>query len=101
MNIASPPAAVSFMSYFVLGRGSCGIGASSSARQSAPVKTPSTPGMARALVVSILRMRACGWGERTIAANVSPASLKSSLKRPWPVTRRASSWRGIGLPMKR
>ena len=46
MNTAPPPGAVSFMSNLVFGSGSCGIGLRLSATQSAPVKTPSTPGIA-------------------------------------------------------
>jgi hypothetical protein len=65
----------------------------------APVKMPSTPGMDLARAASIAPMRACGWGERTIAAQASPSRWKSSLKRPRPVTRRASSVRTRGLPI--
>ena len=38
-----------------------------SAAASAPVRTASTPGMARAALVSIAQIRACACGERTIA----------------------------------
>ena len=51
--------------------------------------------------LSIDTMRACACGERTIAACAWPGKLKSSVKRPCPVTSRASSWRGMGWPMKR
>jgi len=101
MKSAPPPAACSFMSYLVLGSGSCGMAPSPSARQSAPVKTPSTPGIAVARLASIPRMRACACGERSITAQAWPSTLKSSLKRPWPVMSRASSLRTRGLPMKR
>ena len=60
MKTGPPPGAVSFKSYLVEGTGSCGMGASPSARQSAPVNTPSTPGIARAARASIAMMRA--WG---------------------------------------
>ncbi len=48
--------------------GMCGTGFSPSAVTSAPVKTASTPGSARAADVSIATMRAWGWGERTTQA---------------------------------
>ncbi len=60
MNTAPPPGAVSFRSYFVDGTGSCGMGPSRSAAQSAPVSTASTPGIARARAVSIAAILACG-----------------------------------------
>ena len=68
MNTAPPLGPVSFMSNLVFGTGSCGIGPSLSAAQSAPVNTPSTPGIAFAAAASIATMRACGYGERTITA---------------------------------
>src|SRR5579871_616063 len=101
MNTVRPPGACSFMSNLVFGTGSCGSGASLSAAQSAPVNTPSTPGIVLAAAVPIPTMRACGCGERTIAAYAWPSRLKSSVKRPRPVTSRSSSLRGKGLPMKR
>ncbi len=101
MKSAPPPAACSFMSYLVLGSGSCGMAPSPSARQSAPVKTPSTPGIAVARLASMPRMRECACGERSITAQAWPSTLKSSLKRPRPVMSRASSLRTRGLPMKR
>ncbi len=60
MNTVPPPGPVSFMSYRVLGNGSCGMAPRPSARQSAPVNTPSTPGIACARAASMPRMRACG-----------------------------------------
>jgi hypothetical protein len=60
--------AVSFMSKLVDGTGECGMGLSASATQSAPVSTSSTPFIAFALLVSMRTIRACGCGERTIAA---------------------------------
>ena len=48
--------------------GLCGTGFRPSARQSAPVKTASTPGLAPALSVAMARMRAWACGERTITA---------------------------------
>ena len=63
-----PPGPPSFMSYLVFGPGSCGTGFSPSAATSAPVKTPSTPGMASAVAVLMETMRAWGWGERTMTA---------------------------------
>ena len=59
-NTGPPPGAVSFMSNRVEGTGVCGIGFSPSARQSAPVNTPSTPGIALAAAVPTRTMRACG-----------------------------------------
>src|SRR3974390_3269847 len=101
MKIAPPPGAVSFMSSRVFGTGSCGMAPSPSAAQSVPVYTPSTPGIASALALSIERMRACGCGERTIAAQAWPSKLKSSVNCPFPTTSRASSVRGMGCPRKR
>src|SRR5262245_45694191 len=101
MKSAPPPAACSFMSYLVWGSGSCGMAPSPSARQSAPVKTPSTPGIAVARLVSMPRMCACACGERSITAQAWPSTLKSSLKRPRPVVSRSSSLRTRGRPMKR
>ena len=46
MKTSLPPGPCNFMSYFVFGSGSCGMAPSLSARQSAPVKTPRTPGIA-------------------------------------------------------
>ncbi len=46
MKTAPPPGAASFMSNLVFGSGSCGMGLRLSAAQSAPVNTPSTPGIA-------------------------------------------------------
>src|SRR6266516_1212321 len=100
MKTAPPPAACSFMSYLVFGSGSWGMAASPSAWQSTPVNTPNTPGIALACAASIPRMRACGCGERSITAQAWPSRLKSSLKRPWPVTSRSSSLRVIGLPIE-
>ena len=88
------------MSNLVCGTGVCGIGFIPSAAQSAPVNTPSTPGIALAALVSMRTIRACGCGERTIAAWVSPSMLKSSVKRPLPVSSRASSLRRIGWPIE-
>jgi hypothetical protein len=67
-NTGLPPLAVSFMSKCVEGTGECGMGFSASALQSSPVSTSSTPFIAFAAPVSIRTMRACGCGERTIAA---------------------------------
>jgi flagellin len=53
-------ASMSFMSYLVFGIGSCGMAPSLSARQSAPVNTPRTPGIASAALLSMETMRA--WG---------------------------------------
>src|SRR5947208_859415 len=44
-------------------------------------------------------IRACGWGERTITAQAWPGALASSLKRPRPVSRRASSLRRSAWPI--
>src|SRR5262249_34881382 len=101
MKIAPPPAACSFMSYLVFGSGSWGMAASPSARQSTPVNTPSTPGIALACTASMPRMRACACGERSITAWPCPSTLNSSLKGPRPATSRSSSLRGIGLPIER
>jgi len=91
--------AFSFMSYLVAGMGVWSIGRKPSALQSAPVKTAITPRCASAGAVAMRRMRACACGERTIAAWSSPAICTSALKRPWPVSSRASSLRASGLPM--
>ena len=69
-----------------------------SRRQSAPVSTASTPGMARAFSVDIPAIRACAWGLRTKAACASPARRMSSTKRPRPVRNRSSSRRGCAVP---
>src|SRR5712692_3540280 len=87
------------MSSLVEGRGWCGIGPRRSAAQSTPLYTFRTPGIARACVASTRRMRACGWGERTIAAWACRAMLKSSVNRPAPVKRRRSSLRRSGSPI--
>src|SRR5471032_757634 len=65
----------------------------------APVTTPITPRSFSAALVSIERMRACGCGERRIAACRIPATgSRSSMKRPRPVRSGASSLRGTDLP---
>ena len=46
--------------------------------RSAPVTTLLTPGARAARVVSIARMRACAWGERTKATWSVPESWMSS-----------------------
>src|SRR5262245_63222480 len=55
--------------------------------------------MARARSSAMTTMRACGWGERTMAAWAWPGSAKSSLKRPRPRSSRSSSARRTGCPM--
>src|SRR6267143_913340 len=87
------------MSSRVEGRGLCGIGPRLSAAQSAPLYAQRTPAIVRARVGSTLRMRACGWGERTMAAYACPFRLKSSLNRPDPVSRGTSSLRGNACPI--
>src|ERR1041384_4556795 len=87
------------MSNFVDGIGEWSTGRKPSAAQSAPVKTPSTPGAFIALSIEIVLIRACAWGERTIAAYAWPSSCRSSVKRPAPVRKRASSLRASGWPI--
>src|SRR6266446_10891748 len=98
-KILPPPGPVSFMSSLVEGRGLCGIGPRRSAAQSAPLYTFRTPGIARARAASMRTRRACGWGERTIAAWACRAMLKSSANRPAPVRSRRSSLRRSGSPI--
>ena len=45
--------------------------------RSAPVNTATTPGARRAAAVSIPRMRACAWGDRTTTIPVCPGSVMS------------------------
>jgi hypothetical protein len=87
------------MSNFVDGIGEWSTGRKPSAAQSAPVRTPSTPGAFIASSIEILLIRACAWGERTIAAYAWPSSCRSSVKRPAPVRKRASSLRASGWPI--
>ena len=72
--------------------------ASPSAAASRPVSTASTPGMASAAARRSRRCARARAGDRTRRAWAWPGRLKSSLKRPRPVIRRASSLRGIGCP---
>src|SRR5581483_10653018 len=67
--------------------------------KSLPVYTPSTPGAAAAALVSMPRMRACAYGERSTATCASPVSRTSSRKRAAPVIRRGSSTRLTGAPI--
>ena len=72
-----------------------------SAATSAPEKTPSTPGMARAAPVSIPRSSACPTGARTKTAWAWPSRFTSSVNRAWPVIRTSSSRRQRSAPPKR
>ena len=74
-------------------------GATPSASRSAWVNTATTPGAAAASVVSMWRTRACACGERTIHACAWRARSTSSMNRPRPVSRAASSRRGTRAPM--
>jgi hypothetical protein len=75
------------------------IGAMPSVAMSAPVNTPTTPGMALAAAVSIPRTRAWAWGERTSTQASAPESSMSATKRPRPSRKRRSSTRRNGAPM--
>jgi hypothetical protein len=55
--------------------------------------------MREASATSTLRMRACGWGERTKHACSSPSTLTLSAKRPWPRSSASSSTRFTDLPL--
>src|SRR5690606_16761222 len=72
---------------------------SPSAARSASVKTPSTPGMAAATALSIDRMRAWAWGERSSTAWAWPGKATSWMKLPWPWTSFGSSNRETAWPM--
>ena len=54
--------------------------------KSAPVTMAFTPGIAAAAVVSMERMRAWAWGERTIAPSNMPGSRRSAPNLARPVT---------------
>ncbi len=60
------------------------------------VSTASTPGDASAPALSIDRLRAWAWGERTITVCANPDRCRSSAKLPRPVRRRKSSLRRTG-----
>ena len=70
----------------------------STSGRSAAVSTASTPGSARALEVSIRRIRACGSGLRSALPQISPGSVTSAEKRAAPVTFAAPSSRPMGCP---
>src|SRR5215470_4569308 len=57
------------------------------------------PGSSRAAAASTATMRALAWGERTKARWTSPGKTMSSMNRPRPVTRRASSLRRGDWPI--
>src|SRR5258708_4444053 len=66
---------------------------------SAPVTAASTPGIARAALTSILRMRACPCSDRRISMCVMPGSVMSATNRPLPLRSSGSSRRLTGVPM--
>ena len=63
------------------------------------MKMATTPGAWRAAVVSMPRIRAWAWIERTITAWVWPATFTSSWNRPPPRSSRPSSNRLMLWPM--
>ena len=66
------------------------------ASRSSIVQTASTPGATRADSVSIDRIFARAWGERTTAPCRAPGKFMSSMYLPRPVRNRRSSRRGAG-----
>src|SRR5207253_1390323 len=65
----------------------------------APVKTPRTPGIARAAATSMPTMRACAYGERRKAIGAAPGTSTLSVKRPRPWSSARSSMRGTARPL--
>ena len=66
--------------------------------KSPAVKTPSTPGMASAAVVSIPSIAACACGDRTTYIQACPGTPMSSMNRARPVRKRKSSKRRSDRP---
>src|SRR6202035_1592432 len=77
---------------------SVGIVPTSSLIRSAPVNTAATPFMSAAAFVLIALIFACACGERSTCSHNAPSSGLSSMKFPFPVSRRWSSRRLTGLP---
>ena len=73
--------------------------ASTTVAKSAPVYTPITPGSASALLMSMLLMRACACGLRTVAAWAMWATAWSSMYLPLPIKKRLSSTRFMLWPI--
>src|SRR5262249_15068131 len=72
-----------------------------SALASSPVTTANTPARARARLVSMRAMRACGCGLRSTAACSIPGSFTSSVYVARPARSFGSSRRGTSLPIQR
>src|SRR5438309_9512629 len=66
--------------------------------RSSPVSTASTPGRARARVVSTRRILACGCGLRRIRPKSMRGSERSSANRVWPLTLAKASGLVSDLP---
>src|SRR5579864_2101356 len=66
---------------------------------SLPVTTHTTPSRARARLVSIFLMRACGYGECRILPISIPGTQRSSVYLPAPVVLPAASTMATGLPI--
>ena len=102
MKISPPPGAVSFMSSRVFGTGSWRDGAEAIGGAIGAGEDAEHAGhrQRRGLVdLNDARVRRAASAPSPRAP--APAKLKSSVKRPWPVTSRSSSLRGMGWPMKR
>src|SRR6266851_4152786 len=69
-----------------------------SSAKSAPENAAITPGMPRAALTSTEVIRACANGLRTKAMCSIPGRVRLSVQVVWPVTSRASSLRGRGVP---
>src|SRR3990172_796923 len=67
--------------------------------KSIAVKTPITPGTARAFVASIRTSRACAYGLRTNFAYTVPGGVMSATYEPRPMRKRSSSFRRIRSPI--
>ena len=69
------------------------------AATSSPVRMASTPGRARAALVSIETMRAWAWGERRKTRCAWPGRFSSLVKRPVPAKSGPSSSRRTAWPL--
>ena len=67
---------------------------------SCPVSTASTPSIALASETSTSRIRACGYGERTISAHAAPGPARSSVKAAPTGEKRWSSLRATRRPIQ-
>jgi len=70
-----------------------------SVASSAPVSTPTTPGIFLAAATSMLLILAWACGERTNTARVAPGRTTSSVYCPLPVMKRKSSFRRTAAPI--